>query len=268
LFNGEWGRLEDFLKTYDLNGVELFINQDPIPADVPDRLIIGTHLPYWAALHRVWEDDSVFDKGVNDLEKAFLYGGNSKAELLDNFRKSLANASSLGANYAVFHVAYSEPSYIFSHDAECSNLDVFRTTADFLNSAVSVLDNGEPPVRIFFENLWWPGLTLIDPAEVSMFTDMLNFDNWAFVLDTGHLIAAIGNCTDEGQAVDAVLNQLSSHDDDLVDRIEGMHLHCGLSGGYSRNAFEDYHDPDNDDPSSVLFEAMGLSKTLGLQSLS
>lgn len=251
-FDGKWDILKNFLKNHNLSGVELFVDQSPLP-QLPNELIIGVHLPYWMGHHRAWADNSVFSCEMEEFEKLFMYGGNCREEVISNFREALSNAASLGAAYGVFHVAYSEPGYIFGHEFECTDLDVFKTTADFLNQSVSDFPHGEPPVRLFFENLWWPGLTFLDPVGVLEFTEMLEFDNWAFVLDTGHLIAAVGNCFHEDQGVDAVLNVLSRHCDEFIDRIEGIHLHCGMSGGYVKNKFKGCYDPDN---GSMLLEAM------------
>ncbi len=260
-FGGEWAKLKDFLNHHELDGVELFVNHDPLP-EIPRDIIVGTHLPYWPSLHDALLDDNVFRKEMDYFERTILYGGHSKDEVIGNFRQALENASSLDAAYGVFHISYSDPSYIFSHDNGCKDCDVFRTTADFLNSSVSEFPNGEPPVRIFFENLWWPGLTLLDPVAISRFVEMLEFDDWAFVLDTGHLIAAIGNCKKESQAVDGILDVLHFYNDDFIDRIEGMHLHCGLSGGHIQHPFENYHDPENVDGSAILLEAMTYVNTI------
>lgn len=251
-FDGKWSELGSFLKGHGLSGVELFIDQRPLPT-IPKELITGVHLPYWMGHHRAWVDDSVFCREMGELEILLVYGGCSKEDVICNFRQTLMNAVSLEAAYGVFHVAYSEPSYIFAREFECTDIDVFRTTADFLNKSVADFPNGEPPVRLFFENLWWPGLTLLDPSAVLQFTEMLEFDNWAFVLDTGHLIAAVGNCFQEDRGVDAVLNVLSRHNDAIIDRIEGIHFHCGMSGGYAHNKFEGCYDPDDE---NMFFEAM------------
>ena len=85
-------------------------------------------------------------------------------------------------------------------------------------------------MRLFFENLWWPGLTFLDSDAISHFTEQLDFDNWAFVLDVGHLMNATRVCKKEECAVDTVLEVLSKLPEDIVDRIEGMHFHHSLSG--------------------------------------
>lgn len=250
-FDYQWDNLKTFLAFHGLSGVELFIDQNS-SSDIPKNLITGVHLPYWMGHHRCWIDPSVFDQEMEDFERQILYGGHSKSEVLINFRQSLKNAAALEAEYGVFHVAYSEPSYIFEKKFECTNSDVLVTTASFLNESMAFFEKNEPPIRIFFENLWWPGLTLLNNDAIYEFTDMLEFDNWAFLLDTGHLIAAIGNCMTEENAIDAVLDALSCLDKRIIDRIEGIHFHCGTSGGYKCIDPKKYRKND----SSMLFDAM------------
>ncbi|MDK2833651.1 MAG: hypothetical protein PWR29_557 [Methanolobus sp.] len=234
MFDSDWGKVENFLTRHQLDGLELYVDQSTITEGIPSRLIQGTHLPYWMGRHRAWVDDKAFSCGIDDFEKIYLLGGLSRDEVIGNFSRAMENAHSLGASYGVFHVAYVELEHVFTRSFNCTDRDVMATTADFLNESVRSFPNDEPPVRLFFENLWWPGLTFLDPEAVTYFTELLDFDNWAFVLDVGHLMAATMQCNREEDAVDTVLEVLSRHSDDMIDRIEGMHFHCSLSGEYMR----------------------------------
>ncbi|MEZ5334445.1 MAG: sugar phosphate isomerase [Methanolobus sp.] len=235
MFDSDWGKIRNFLVRHDLDGLELFVDSSPLP-EVPEDLIVGVHLPYWMGRHRAWEDPSAFSEEMEEFEKVYVFGGSSREEVIGNFRKSLENANTLDAAYGVFHVSYAEMEQVFSCCFDCTDYDVLKTTADFLNEAVSVYPGGEPPVRLFFENLWWPGLTFLEPMNVEHFVSMLNFENWAFVLDTGHLMNATMRCDNEDCAIDVVLNLLSTHSEEFIDRIEGMHFHCSLSGEFMRNS--------------------------------
>lgn len=235
MFDSNWGMIRNFLVRHDLDGLELFVDSSPLP-DVPVDLIVGVHLPYWMGRHRAWADPSAFSQEMEEFEMAYVFGGSSREEVIDNFRGSLENAAHLDASYAVFHVSYAELEQVFTRCFDCTDHDVLATTAEFLNEAVSIYQNGEPPVRIFFENLWWPGLTFLDSKNVEYFTDLLDFENWAFVLDTGHLMNATMKCEDEECSIDVVLDLLSTHSEDFIKRIEGMHFHCSLSGEFMRNS--------------------------------
>ncbi|WP_407355325.1 sugar phosphate isomerase [Methanolobus sp. WCC5] len=231
MFDSDWGMIRNFLVRHDLDGLELFVDSSPLP-DIPADLIEGVHLPYWMGRHRAWVDPSAFSCEMEEFEKVYVFGGSSREEVIGNFRKPLENAASLDASYAVFHVSYAELEQVYTRCFNCTDYDVLETTAQFLNEAVSVYPGGEPPVRLFFENLWWPGLTFLEPSNADYFTSLLDFDNWAFVLDTGHLMNATMRCVDEESSIDIVLGLLSSHSEDFIRRIEGMHFHCSLSGEY------------------------------------
>ncbi len=233
MFAYDWGMIRNFLVRHDLDGLELFVDSSPLP-DVPADLIEGVHLPYWMGRHRAWVDPSAFSQDMARSEKMYLFGGSNRAEVIANFRDSLDNAAILDASYAVFHVSYAEPEQVFTRNFHCTDNDVLRTTAEFLNEAVSVYSGEEPPVRLFFENLWWPGLTFLTPENVEHFTSLLDFDNWAFVLDTGHMMNATERCEEQESSIDVVMDVLSGQTEDFIRRIEGMHFHCSLSGGFMR----------------------------------
>ncbi|WP_406660210.1 TIM barrel protein [Methanolobus sp. ZRKC3] len=231
VFDSDWGNIKDFLKKHELDGIELFVDNSLLP-DIPAHLIEGVHLPYWMGRHRAWLDDSVFSSDMDEFEKMFLFGGCCRDDVISNFRQSLDNALSLGAAYGVFHVAYVELENVFTRDFNCSDRDVMDSTAAFLNEAVNIYPDGEPPVRLFFENLWWPGLTFLDPEDTEYFIEQLDFDNWAFVLDVGHLMNATMICTDEVESIDVVLEVLSRYSDEMMSRFEGIHFHHSLSGDF------------------------------------
>ncbi|WP_094227131.1 TIM barrel protein [Methanolobus psychrotolerans] len=235
MFDSDWDKIRNFLVRHELDGLELFVDSSPLP-DVPVDLIEGVHLPYWMGRHRAWADPSAFSQEMEEFEKVYVFGGSSREDVIDTFRMSLENAALLNASYAVFHVSYAELEQVFTRSFGCTDYDVLATTAEFLNEAVSIYPNGEPPVRIFFENLWWPGLTFLDPMNVEYFASRLDFDNWAFVLDTGHLMNATMRCEDEECSINLVLDLLSNHPEEFIRRIEGMHFHCSLSGQYLRNS--------------------------------
>lgn len=235
MFDYNWDMIRNFLARHDLDGLELFVDSSALP-DLPKDLIVGVHLPYWMGRHRAWADPSAFSQEMEKFEMEYAFGGSSREEVIDNFRESLKNAARLDASYAVFHVSYAELEQVYTRCFNCNDYDVLATTAEFLNEAVSIYQNGEPPVRIFFENLWWPGLTFLDSKNVEYFTDLLDFENWAFVLDTGHLMNATMKCEDEESSIDIVLDLLSTHSEDFIRRIEGMHFHCSFSAEFMRNS--------------------------------
>ncbi len=229
-FDNDWGALESFLKKHGLDGIELLVGTQTLP-DVPSHLVQGVHLPCPVGWFRVWRDEPEFE-GLEDWEIEVIYGTRTKAELIPQFCSILENIQAVEPAYAVFHVTYVEPDQVFTRKHGCTNKEVLKANADFLNQAAGHFPDGEPPVRLFFENLWWPGLTLMDPEETEYFTDLLEFDNWAFLLDTGHFMNATGICNEQDDAIDIVMEKLRSLPGSIISRIEGMHFHHSLSGKY------------------------------------
>ncbi len=231
-FDNDWDVLESFLKKHGLDGIELLVGSQPLPA-IPSHLVYGVHLPCPVGWFKVWRDEPEFE-GMEDWEIEVIYGTRTRAELIPQFCSILENIRVAGPEYAVFHVTYVEPDQVFTRKHGCTNKEVLEANADFLNQALSNFPGGEPPVRLFFENLWWPGLTLLDPEETAYFTDLLEFDNWAFLLDTGHFMNAIGSCNEQEEAIDIVLEKLGDLPKSIINRIEGMHFHHSLSGNYQK----------------------------------
>ncbi|MEA1984115.1 MAG: TIM barrel protein [Euryarchaeota archaeon] len=236
-FGESWDDVRTFLSHHELDGIELLLGRGPLP-DVPAGLVKGVHLPSPVGMYRVLKGTTSFPEEMDEDMILFLYGGRNYQEVQDMYHRSLENASVLDASYAVCHVCYVEPFQVFTRKHGCSDEDVIDVTAQFLNHLVSSFPGGEPPVRIFFENLWWPGLTFLDTDLIYRFMERLEFSNWAFLLDTGHLMNATMSCDRERDGIDKVLAILDTLPVDVIERIEGMHLHYSLSGTFQREALE------------------------------
>jgi hypothetical protein len=226
-FDGDWRALELFLASFGLDGVELLIGFDALP-DIPPGLVRGVHLPSFMGWLRVWEGSISFPDTAEDWEIRMLYGARNADELQERLRTVLEHAASLSPEYAVFHACYIEPAQVFSTALHRDNAHVLGVLADFLNHICAGFPGGEPPVRILFENLWWPGLTFLDGSVAEGFAEQLAFNNWGFMFDTGHALAALRSCATEDEAVDALLPVIGALPDTVLDRINGVHLHCSL----------------------------------------
>ncbi len=226
-FGGNWNELERFLASFGLNGVELLIGYDPLPG-IPSRLVRGVHLPSFMGWLRVWERSIDFPDNAEDWEIRMLYGARTPAELQERVRTVLEHAALLSPEYAVFHACYIEPAQVYATVPHRDDAHVLDVLAEFLNGICAGFPGGEPPVRILFENLWWPGLTFLDGSVAERFAEQLAFDNWGYMFDTGHLLAALRTCATEDEAVDVLLPVIDALPETVLDRIEGVHLHCSL----------------------------------------
>jgi hypothetical protein len=258
-FGGDWKALGRFLASSGLDGVELLIGFDPLP-DIPLGIVRGVHLPSFMGWLRVWEGSIDFPETAEDGEIRMLYGARTAAELQERVRTVLEHAALLSPEYAVFHACYIEPAQVYATAPHRDDAHVLGVLAEFLNAICSRYPGGEPPVRILFENLWWPGLTFLDGSAAEGFGGQLEFDNWGFMFDTGHLLAALRSCATEDDAVDLLLPVIDGLPDTVLDRIEGVHLHCSLHPEACRAAL-DVPMPEGFEEQSLLEqyrEVMGL----------
>ena len=142
------------------------------------------------------------------------------------------HAAFLQPKHAVVHAAHVELEHAFTRDFTYTNTEVLQHLATLLNRTAKEYNEGEPPVNLAIENLWWPGLDLLYPAQVDDFASQLDFDNWSFLLDTGHLMNTNIALRCEDEAVDFILERYSRLSKDARDRMKSIHLNLSLSGEY------------------------------------
>jgi hypothetical protein len=107
-----------------------------------------------------------------------------------------------------------------------------------VNQVVSGFKANEPPFKLVFENLWWPGLKLAEPWEYKFIDSRIEFDNWGFCLDTGHLMNTLPDAYSEEICVERLMEIFSRYPDDMKARIGNMHLHQSTTAEY-RKTFEE-----------------------------
>lgn len=170
-------------------------------------------------------------------ERQFLADGARDATHMVALQHELwQRAAQLQPDYAVFHVSQVTMEEAFTRSYASSAEEVVTATIALLNATAASFPDGEPPVRLWLENLWWPGLTFTDPALAERFLAELHFTNWAFLLDTGHVNNTAPAVADEESAVDLVLARLAALPPRVRERIEGVHLNLSLSGAYQRTS--------------------------------
>lgn len=238
-FGSSWENLEYMLKRQNLDGLELLVNFEPPSREIPAEIVGAVHLPYFMGWYRIWTDERYrIPADIPEEFVKFFYGGWNRDEIVSNFCRSLSSAAGFSPAYGVFHAAHVEINDFFSTQRKFSDLEVLRANAEMLNEAVSAFPGGEPPFEIYIENLWHPGLTYMDQDAVMDFMEMLEFNRWKLLLDTGHLMNAAGSCNEENGAIDRVMECLYALDDEIIRRIDGIHLHLSTSGDYAGNIRE------------------------------
>jgi hypothetical protein len=133
----------------------------------------------------------------------------------------------------VVHVSHLELEEVFTQSYRYESREILSAVASFFNTICSRYPNGEPPVTLTFENLWSCGLTFRSEEEVQYFTDLLTFDNWMFVLDTGHLMNGL-KATNESEGIQKILRTLGLLSDETMEKIRAVHFHCSTSGEYQK----------------------------------
>ncbi|MFH0968747.1 MAG: sugar phosphate isomerase [Methanobacteriota archaeon] len=232
-FNHDWEEVRSFTRHEGLDGIELLIGSDTSAPNIPDGLVKTVHLPGWFGWTRTWKEPHTIPKDCDVSEIRYYYGTATSDGLLHSFRSNIERATDLKAAYGVLHVSHVELEEVYTRNFRYNSKEVLSAAASFVNTAFSPYRNGEPPVTLAFENLWWPGLTFRSEEEIEYFAGLLNFDNWMFVLDTGHLMNGLG-VRSESEGIQKVLSALESLSEETVDRIRSIHMQCSLSEAYQQ----------------------------------
>ena len=214
-------------------GVEAIWAGEPVPEEFPAELAVGWHLTFftdWLDLYR--EDRAMLAEKYGCLEEARrFYGGLGADYVLEAYRADLERARAMGAKYVVFHVSdvsiEEGYTYRWRHTAE----EVIDAAAEVVNALFQGAAEGPD---LLLENLWWPGLTMTDPALTGRLLDRVDYPKKGLMLDTGHLMNANQSLTTQKDGVDYIHRMLDAHGS-LCRYIRGLHFHQSLSGAYVRD---------------------------------
>ena len=222
----------DGLKDIGCDGVELFTMFTEVP-QVYKKVSPAVHLPYATDWYSGWmglADTEEFDE---ENVKHILYG-RDRDEIVRNIRSAIESASAIEPAYGVIHAGNADLKDLKLNVKDDNSREVLRVFCEMMNRAVSGFKKGEPPFKLAFENLWWPGLKLLDPWEYEFMRDRLEFDNWGFCLDTGHMMNTFQNAYSEEECVRTVLDTIGRYPDEMKERIGTVHLHLSTSAEYRK----------------------------------
>ena len=237
LFNNDANKIQEFLETNKLDGLEMFFCEKWQKNVHKAEFIYGVHLPFYNDWLDFWygnENETLKEfKNKKNVMKAL--GGLTKKDALKPFIDSISLAVEAKAEYVVFHVSNVRKSEIVSFDFKHNDKMVITTFIEFFNKLLKYIPKD---MTVFFENLWWPGLTLLDRDLVAFFIENIKHENKGIMLDTGHLLNTNFELKNEYEAVDYILNVVGKLGD-LRKYIRGIHLHHSLSGKYVKKAQKD-----------------------------
>lgn len=220
------------LKELGCQGVEAIWAGEPVPEEFPRPLAVGWHLTFftdWLDLYR--EDRAMLVEKYGTLEEARrFYGGLGADYVMEVYRADLERAKALGAKYVVFHVSDVSIEEGYTYRWRHSPEEVIDTAAEVVNT---LLKGDRGGFDFLLENLWWPGLTMTDPALTGRLLDRVDCPKKGLMLDTGHLMNANLSLTTQREGVDYIHRMLDAHGS-LCRYIRGLHFHQSLSGAYVR----------------------------------
>ena len=226
--------LSDYLKSFHLDGIEQLIYDTKIRSHDYSTVSIGVHLAYWPYWLGFWLNNTVSIKKqfAAVYNKTDYFGGaRNKNEWLKVIKANIAAALSQHPEYLVWHVADCSTQSAFTFNFEYNDAEVLMAAADIFNI---IADSIPANVTVLFENLWWPGLRLLNKDLVKMFFDLIKRPNVGIMLDTGHLLNTNCDLQNQQQAVEyicRIITKLGS----LASLIKGIHLSCSLSSKYQHS---------------------------------
>jgi hypothetical protein len=224
-----WEVVRSFIRAEGLDGIELVLGNDPGNLPIPENLVKTVHLPIWPGWTRPWQEPQSIPAGGDPARIAAHYGALTRGKLMERFCHNIGRAAAFRAAYAVVHASHYEPEETGMLPGRYRPREILAATASFANALASRYPGGEPPVTLAFENLWFCGLTFLAPGDAEYFTSRLTFDNWIFLLDTGHLMNAL-QAASEHRGTRDVIRVIGRLPVATRQRIRAVHLHCSTSG--------------------------------------
>ncbi|MDR3074636.1 MAG: sugar phosphate isomerase/epimerase [Candidatus Methanoplasma sp.] len=221
------------LKEMGCDGIELFTLFERVPPEYR-RFSPSVHLPFAIDWYSGWTGRADTEEFDGDSVKYIMFGRN-RDEIAENIRSAIMYASEIDPAYAVLHASNTNLDEVMFREQTDNSREILREFCDMMNQTVAGFDGNEPPVKLAFENLWWPGLKLLGRWEYDFMVTHLEFDNWGFCLDTGHMMNTLPDAYDERTCVDRLLGIFGGYPDDMKARIGTVHLHVSTSAEYRKS---------------------------------
>lgn len=152
--------------------------------------------------------------------------------LLTRYRSELDYAQKMQAEYVVFHITQVTDEESLTYHFRHSDAEVIEAACAFINR---LLEGKDYSFHFLMENLWWPGLTFLDPSLTNRLLEGVRYEKKGFMLDTGHFMHTNLRLRTQDEAIDYLNHMLDAHEA-LLPMIKGIHLHQSLTGAY----VEDY----------------------------
>lgn len=233
----DWARFSDaqdasaFLARTGMDGLELLLYEDGLPAALPQGSLLGVHLTYFPSWVPFWRSDVArLESDYGSLSAAHeAFGCRDRTGLARLYRRQLDLAARLNAEYVVFHVAEASPQETVSYKFRYSSEQVIQSALEVIGM---VLAGRDDPFYFLVENLWWPGFTFTDPRLTRLLLDGIPCRHKGIMLDIGHLMHTNRALNALPEASRYISDMIALHGP-LARFIRGVHLHQTLSGRYA-----------------------------------
>jgi len=231
--------LEAFLGQVPLDGIELFLHGKMTVDESLRKHTKGIHLTYYPTWIDFYAGNPRYKEDFPDEESLrYAFGGSHPNAILERYREEHQVAKDLGVGYMVFHVGHVQLKDVFRREFAYSDQEVLDQTIDLVNK-VFVEDSHE---WLLFENLWWPGLNLLDKDKLEYFMGKINYKKKGLMLDLSHLLLTDSNITSYGQAKEYIMERLRNLGD-ACRYIKGIHINYSKHHDYlTSQAFKDNRD--------------------------
>jgi Sugar phosphate isomerases/epimerases len=224
------------LNAFGCDGLELLTSFQTIPEEYLS-VSPSVHLPYAIDWYTGWTEK--IPKGEVDKEDfKYITFGRNRDEMISNIRSAIDHASRIDPAYGVLHAGNTDLNEVMHRNYVGDDRKILTAFIEMINRVVSGYKGGEPPFKLAFENLWWQGLKLTDAWEFRLLDEKLEFDNWGFCLDTGHMMNTLPDAYEEAYCIDSLLKIFDKYPQDMIDRIGTVHFHVSTSAEY-RSTFKE-----------------------------
>ena len=216
------------------DGIEMLTSFDS-PPESHMPYTQSVHLPYATDWLAAWEERPY---EMDDVRARYYMFGRTPEDVVCNITTAMDHAAAFSPAYGVMHLGNVDLHELRCRRYSLDDAKVVRIFCEIMNRVVADMPGGEPPFKVMFENLWWPGLRLVDESDFRILDRHIEFENWGICMDTGHLTVCLPRIYTQQDAIEALLDTCCGYSRDLIDRIGTVHFHYSASAAY-RESFED-----------------------------
>lgn len=161
--------------------------------------------------------------------------------MVEAYRENFRFVNTMAPEYMVLHVSDCSMIEAMRRDYYYTDTDVVDATVELMNQSTSAL-TCQP--WLLYENLWYPGLNMLDPTIVQRLLERTRYPKCGVMLDTGHLMHLDPDLQTPEEAVDHIHRILDRYDD--LSFIKGIHLSQSLTGARAKELMQTWQPVDGD----------------------